>query len=257
MSCETSCSSCPSKGMCAIKNEGNIPSEIQKKFMNKTVVGVMSGKGGVGKSTISASLALQISKEKRACLIDADIAGPSISRVTGVDSSHIIAEKLIPSQLDSLDIFTPERGKEKYTKGIEILQYLESIDVEEYDVVVIDTPPGTSDIHIALAKHIPEINIILVSTPHRLSIADTNRQISFCNKSSLKIIGVVENMSGHTCGHCNFFIPVHKTLQLEGIGEDVPRITVPMNQTIAKESDCGVVKSVTAYMNIKELKIFN
>ncbi|KAI5159160.1 hypothetical protein NEAUS03_0073 [Nematocida ausubeli] len=257
MSCITSCSSCPSKNVCTIKNEESGPSEIQKKFMNKKVFGVMSGKGGVGKSTISASLALQMSKIKKTCIIDADIAGPSIARATGVESSQFIAGKLIPSRTEALDVFTPEDKENAHTKGMEILQYLSSIDVDDYEAIVVDTPPGTSDIHIALAKHIPNINIILVSTPHKLSIADTNRQISFCSKTGLKIVGLVENMSGYTCGNCQFVVPVHRTAQLEGVPEDIPRIAVPMCQDIAKESDHGVAKSVTQYMNISQLKIFN
>ncbi|KAI5188798.1 hypothetical protein NEMIN01_0166 [Nematocida minor] len=255
MSCITDCNSCPSKGACAIKNEGEGPSKIEKSFMDKIVIGVMSGKGGVGKSTVSASLALQLSAERKTCIIDADIAGPSIARVAGVDSSQIIAETHIPSKVDSLYVFTPEK-KSGPTKGVEILQYLEKISIEEYDVIVIDTPPGTSDVHIALAKHIPNIKIVLVTTPHKLSIADTNRQISFCNKSGLEIAAVVENMSGYKCASCEHVVPPQKTAHLTNLRADLPCISIPMSQMIAKESDSGVIQELKKYMNMAELKIF-
>lgn len=255
MSCVIDCNSCPSKGTCTIKNEGKGPSKIEMKFMGKTVIGVMSGKGGVGKSTISATLAYMISQDRRTCLIDADIAGPSIARVTGVDMSQIIAEEHIPSKIESLYVFTPEM-KSGETKGVEIIRYLESIRVEEYDVIVIDTPPGTSDIHISLAKHIPQIKIVLVTTPHKLSISDTNRQISFCNKSHLEIVGVIENMGGYKCTECGHVISLERTAQLKNIQEGVPFLSIPMSQRIAKESDNGIIQEMKKYMNVNELKIF-
>lgn len=256
MSCITDCSSCPSKGTCSIKNEKEGDSAIESKFTGKTVICIMSGKGGVGKSTIAAAIAHQISQEKKTCLIDTDIAGPSIARVTGVDSSQVIAEEHIPSKVDSLYVYTPE-DKTGHRKGAEILKYLASIKTEEYEVIVIDTPPGTSDIHIALAKHIPDIKVVLITTPHKLSIGDTNRQISFCNKSNLEIVGIIENMSGYTCIECDYTVEPVRTAQLKNIHQkDLPYIRIPMNQKIAKESDNGIIKEMKRYVNIHDMKIF-
>lgn len=255
MSCITDCSKCPSKGTCSIKNEGDQQSKIEMRFKDKTVICVMSGKGGVGKSTVSGAIAQQISQIRKTCLIDADIAGPSIARLTGVESSYVAAEEHIPSKVGSLYVFTPEQ-KSGHTKGIEIIRYLESINTEEFEVVVIDTPPGTSDVHISLAKHIPKIKIVLVTTPHRLSVSDTNRQISFCNKSNLEIVGVVENMSGYTCSECKHKIEPVRILPLKNLPDGLPVVSIPMSQNIAKESDSGVIQEMRKYMNVEDLKIF-
>lgn len=255
MSCITSCSTCPSRGGCSIKKTGSEKSQVEEQFKEKRVIVIMSGKGGVGKSTISGSIAVQISRVSKTCIIDADISGASIARVTGCESSQVIAEKLLPVRTGSLDVFTPE-STGGVQKGSEFLNYLESISVEEYETVVIDTPPGTSDIHIALSKHLPNMQVVLVSTPHKLSIADTNRQISFCRKAGLEIIAVVENMSGYECSSCHFLIETERRYFLD-IDKSVLRLAVPMSQKIAKECDSGILEEIEKYVKIESLKIFN
>ncbi|KAH9386357.1 uncharacterized protein NEMAJ01_1253 [Nematocida major] len=255
MSCETNCGECPARAQCSIRNTPGEPSAIEKKFAGKNVIGVMSGKGGVGKSTIAACIAHQISKAARTCIIDMDIAGPSIARVTGVECSQVIAETLVPSRTGSLDVFTPEE-KGGYRKGAEVLGYLEKIQVGEYDVIVMDTPPGTSDVHIALAKHVPNLKVVLVSTPHKLSVADTNRQISFCQKSGLEIVGVVENMSGYKCGNCHHVSAQDRGSARLNLDRSVPAISVPISQGIAKGADSGLLAELEKHINIEKLKIF-
>ncbi|KAI5180999.1 hypothetical protein NEOKW01_1240 [Nematocida sp. AWRm80] len=246
-SAPSACDGCPAKNTCSIKNElPEVQSRISKAFENKIVLGVMSGKGGVGKSTIAASLALALSQLTKVCLIDMDIAGPSIPRITNTTPLKAIGESLIPIEYNNhLDVLSPPDPEDNHTKGIEVLGYLSMINTEKYQILVLDTPPGTSDIHITLSKFIPHLKVLLVTTPHILSVSDTERQLSFCKRTQIEPLGIISNMSTLCCSNCHYNIDLYpETHSINDTSLKLPKLSLPLNQSIAKAADTGNIPSI-------------
>jgi Mrp family chromosome partitioning ATPase len=184
----------------------------------KNIVLVLSGKGGVGKSTVASGLACALAASgRRVGLLDIDICGPSVPRLFGVESRKVVqgddgwlpvhasAQLSLMSigfMLDSTDSAVVMRGPKKTSL---IRSFLGSTQWGELDFLVIDTPPGTSDEHMSAVEFLAGCNVagaVLVTTPQMVSVADVQKEISFCKKTGLRVLGVVENMSGYACPHC-------------------------------------------------------
>lgn len=190
----------------------------------KHVLVVTSGKGGVGKSTVAAQLAINLwNSGFSAGILDIDLCGPSIPRILGLENNkiHSCAEGWLPVYadghtkrfpvvsigflLDNPDSAVIWRGPRK---GSMVGEFLNSVCWGKLDYLVIDTPPGTSDEHITVLEHLQkstsdvDVGIIIVSTPQRVSLCDVSREIGFCMKTNMKIIGLIENMSGYKCPNC-------------------------------------------------------
>jgi len=180
---------------------------------------VLSGKGGVGKSTVTATLSRGISADenKQVGILDIDICGPSIPLIFGVDGEQVhqsgsgwspvyVEENLAVMSVGFL-LSSPEdaviwRGPKK--NGM-IKQFLRDVDWSDLDVLVVDTPPGTSDEHLSIVTYLKQAGIdgvVIVTTPQEISLLDVRKEIDFCRKVSIPIIGVIENMSGFVCPHC-------------------------------------------------------
>eukprot|EP00045_Choanoeca_perplexa_P002287 m.23781 g.23781 ORF g.23781 m.23781 type:complete len:274 (+) comp11429_c0_seq1:112-933(+) len=184
----------------------------------KHVILVLSGKGGVGKSTISTQIAIGlVAKGHKVGLLDVDLCGPSIPTMLGLSSETIrengqgwvpvykydqkLAVISIGFLIGSSDPVV-WRGPKK--TGM-IQQFLTTVQWGELDYLVIDTPPGTSDEHLAVLDCLKEVDVdgaVLVTTPQGVALADVRREASFCKKAKLHVLGVVENMSGFACPHC-------------------------------------------------------
>ncbi|MCS7200118.1 MAG: P-loop NTPase [Caldimicrobium sp.] len=185
-------------------------SKIKHKIM------VMSGKGGVGKSTIAVNLAVGLSlQDFMVGLLDVDLHGPSIPKMLGArelklsrrpdgrlgaikyspNLKFLSIEPLLPSE-DSAIIW---RGPIKISA---IKQFIGDIDWGELDYLIIDAPPGTGDEPLTIAKTIPDAYALLVTTPQEVSLIDVKKSIRFCQKVKMRILGLVENMSGFICPHC-------------------------------------------------------
>ena len=194
-------------------------SKIKQKFI------VMSGKGGVGKTSVSVNLAMALAnKGYQVGLLDVDIHGPDIPRMLGL-TGMLEADadsRMIPmSYSDNLKVLSMEslmqdkdeaiiwRGPVKHTA---IRQFIGEARWGDLDYLIIDSPPGTGDEPLTIAQLIPDAKAVIVTTPQEVSLADIRKSISFCRNVHMSIFGIIENMSGFTCPHCN------KTIDIFGTG---------------------------------------
>jgi Mrp family chromosome partitioning ATPase/predicted Fe-Mo cluster-binding NifX family protein len=184
---------------------------------------VMSGKGGVGKSSVAVCLALTLARRGfKVGLMDVDLHGPNVLRMLGLKTplDLMYAQfELPPDLFDHLRVISIEmlmknremaviwRGPLKHQL---IRQFLSEVHWGHLDYLVIDAPPGTGDEPMSVAQTIPEAHALIVTTPQEISLADVRKSINFCQKINMDILGLVENMSGHCCPHCGEAIPLFK-----------------------------------------------
>lgn len=188
----------------------------------KRIFLVLSGKGGVGKSSVSVQLALSAylsNPNVRVGILDIDLCGPSIPRMVHVDDRKVVQTSAgwTPVYLDdekrfgvmSIAFLLPNKDSSVVWRGPKknsmIGQFVNNVAWGDLDLLIIDTPPGTSDEHLAivesLSQYVPEA--IIVTTPQMVAISDVEKEISFCRTVNLPISGVIENMSGYVCKQCS------------------------------------------------------
>ena len=218
----SACVGCPNQSICASTPKGPDPdipiitshlSGIQHKIL------VLSGKGGVGKSTFTTMLAHAFASDENSIvgIMDTDICGPSIPKMMGVEPETIhvsnagwspiwAADNLgvmsVQFMLPSRDDAVIWRGPKK--NGL-IKQFLKNVDWGDMDYLLVDTPPGTSDEHLSVNSFLKESGVdgaVIVTTPQEVSLLDVRKEIDFCRKAGIKVLGVVENMSGFVCSNC-------------------------------------------------------
>jgi ATP-binding protein involved in chromosome partitioning len=177
------------------------------------VIAVGSGKGGVGKSTVSVNLAVALAQAgARVGLLDADITGPNIPMMLGVSGQPKASEnnKITPLERHgvkciSIQFFVPEgqpivwRGP---LVGGAIQQFLRDVDWGDLDYLVVDLPPGTSDAQLTLAQSVPLSGAVLVTTPQEVALSDVGKALAMFKRLSVPILGLVENMTAFACPHC-------------------------------------------------------
>jgi ATP-binding protein involved in chromosome partitioning len=253
----------------------------------KHKVAVISGKGGVGKSTVAVNLAAAFALHgKHVGILDADIHGPSVPRLLGLTGQQV---KVGPPgafpvmgplgmKVVSIDFFLPEEKTPTIWRGplkmAAIRQFLSDVVWGELDVLFIDLPPGTGDEPLSVAQLLPDIDgVIIVTMPSELSRAVVKKAIEFAQRLGMPIIGVVENMSGYICPTCGDKIDIFRSGGGKKMAEEtgVPFLgSIPIDPKIGVDSDKGVpfviehadslgakafveiVQKVEAYLNEKE-----
>jgi len=216
---------------------------------------VMSGKGGVGKSTVAANLAVALARRGRAVgLLDADLHGPNIpkmlnlegARVTGdeeginpVEGPHHLRVISIAFLLDSDEAPVIWRGPLKMKA---IRQFIGEVRWGPLDYLVIDLPPGTGDEPLSIAQLIPEGRTVIVTTPQDVALLDARKAVSFSRQVGLPVLGIVENMSGFVCPHCGGTIDLFKRGggQRAAVSLQVPFLgSLPLDPAIVASGDAG------------------
>jgi ATP-binding protein involved in chromosome partitioning len=186
---------------------------------------VLSGKGGVGKSTVAVHLARSLARAgKRVGVLDIDIHGPSIPRLLGLDRLAAETRRDPMSPVDTSDglrvmsigFLLPEDDRAVVWRGPLkmrlIKEFLGDLDWGELDYLVIDSPPGTGDEPLSVCQLIPDADgAIIVTTPQEVALADVRKSISFCREVGMPILGVIENMSGFVCPKCGAVTDIFKS----------------------------------------------
>ena len=235
------------------KKQENI--DVGKNLENvKHKIVVLSGKGGVGKSTISSNLALYLSKKGyKTGVLDSDIHGPSIPKIMGVeDEKGIMQNNLIQPiktkeglKIMSMGYLLPDKDSPVIWRGPmkmgAIRQLLGQVNWGKLDYLIIDLPPGTGDEPLSIAQLLPDVDgVIIVTTPQDVALVSVRKSINFVRKLNLNVIGIVENMSGFTCPHCGKKIDIFKTGGGKKASEDfkIPYLgSIPLDPDIVEIGD--------------------
>ncbi len=251
----SSCGSTKESQQAALAQQDNAITRSLGKIKNKILV--MSGKGGVGKSTVSVNLALSLAqKGYKVGLMDVDIHGPDVVRMldlTGTleppkSKNDMVAPLAYNENMKvvSLEYMMRDRDEAIIWRGPlkiqAIRQFVSDFDWGELDYLIIDAPPGTGDEPLSVAQTIPLLKAIVVTTPQKVALADVRKSINFCKTVKVDIVGVVENMSGFVCPHCNETVDIFSS----GGGEQVAREfdlpflgRVPMDPKVVVAGDDG------------------
>ena len=260
----SACAGCPNQSICASTPKGpdpDIPVITSRLSGIRHKILVLSGKGGVGKSTFTAMLAhaFAADEDKMVGIMDTDICGPSIPKMMGVEAETIhvsnagwspvwVADNLgvmsVQFMLPSRDDAVIWRGPKK--NGL-IKQFLKDVEWGELDYMLVDTPPGTSDEHLSVNSFLKESGVdgaVVVTTPQEVSLLDVRKEIDFCRKAGIKVLGIVENMSGFLCSSCKHRNPIFRATtggaKSLAIHTSIPYLgAVPLDPRIGMACDYG------------------
>nr|RBQ88740.1 hypothetical protein FVER53263_06559 [Fusarium verticillioides] len=250
----------------------------------KHIILVLSGKGGVGKSSVTTQLALSLASAGHSVgILDVDLTGPSIPRMLSIEESKVTqvpggwapvlvhegdsSKGLGSLHAMSLGFLLPKRGDAVVWRGPKktamIRQFLKDVLWDETDFLLIDTPPGTSDEHISLAETLQKdaqpgqvAGAVVVTTPQAVATADVRKELNFCTKTNIRVLGVVENMSGYVCPHCSECTDIFGSGGGKSMAEEfgVPFLgSVPMDAqfiSLVEEGRRPTYPSVTLFFGI-------
>ncbi len=213
------CSTCPSASKCSQNEQIKHQEELLKKRMSKIrhKLMVMSGKGGVGKTTVSVNLALELARRGyKVGLLDADIHGPNVPLMLGVEGErlHVTEQGVEPLVIGNNELKvvsmsfllqspdTPVIWRGPLKMGA-LRQFLSEVNWGELDFLIVDLPPGTGDEPLSIAQLIRDMDgSIVVTTPQEVALLDSRKSVNFSKKLGVPVLGIIENMSGFVCPHC-------------------------------------------------------
>jgi Mrp family chromosome partitioning ATPase len=260
-----SCAGCPNQSNCA-SGAARLPTpvheEVQARLESvKHVILVLSGKGGVGKSTVSSQLAWALQDRNfQVGVLDIDICGPSMPRMLGVEGQQVRRSNFGWSPVQSTDnlavmsvgFMLPNKSDAVVWRGPRkdalLKQFLTEVYWGDLDFLIVDAPPGTSDEHISITEYLkttPIDGAIIVTTPQEVALLDVRKEITFCRKTNTKVLGVVENMSCFICSCCKteHIIYPSTTGGGRGLSEEmkVPFLgSIPLDPKMVQSCEAGV-----------------
>jgi len=261
----SACAGCPNQKACA-SGEAKKPDpavlDVKENLKNvKRKILVLSGKGGVGKSTVSAQLSFGMAaRSMDVGLLDVDICGPSVPRMLGLlgQDVHNSGEGWSPVYVNdnlavmSIGFMLPNQDDAIIWRGPRknglIKQFLTDVNWGPLDALFVDTPPGTSDEHLSIVTYLQESSMdgaVIVTTPQEVSLMDVRKEINFCKKVKLPVIGVIENMSGFVCPNCShtehIFSPSSGGAEQMCKDMEVPFLgRIPLDGRVGKACDAGL-----------------
>lgn len=211
-----SCEGCPSKGNCS-KDKNSCQVQANEKNHIKHLIAVMSGKGGVGKSTVTVMLARALrAMGKTVGILDADITGPSIPRLMALEGEHAYASAdnmVLPVvsedgiEIMSLNYMLGDENDPVIWRGPVVSNVLRQLYTDvlwgDLDVLLIDMPPGTGDVALTILQEFPIQGVVMVSTPQPMVSMIVTKAIRMCQKMNVPVLGIVENMAYLDCPHCD------------------------------------------------------
>lgn len=246
-----------------IKWDANVPTDARisgrLQMDVRSTIAVASGKGGVGKTTVAVNLAVALAQAgARVGLLDADIYGPNIPIMLGVENQHPLAEhdKIVPLEAFGLKLMSmgflvsPEqamiwRGPMLHSA---IRQFLTDVEWGSLDYMVIDLPPGTGDAQLTLAQTLPLTGAVIVATPQDVALSDVVRGVNMFKRLEVPVLGVVENMSYFLCPHCGERTDIfdHGGAHRMADKMEVPFLgEIPLDPKIRLGGDTGLPVSIT------------
>lgn len=259
-----SCKGCPNQAICASAPKGpdpDIPLITARLASISHKILVLSGKGGVGKSTFTTLLAHAFARNPASTvgIMDTDICGPSIPKMMGVETEtiHVSASGWSPVWVaDNLAVMSvqfmlPSRDDAVIWRGAKknglIKQFLKDVEWGPMDFLLVDTPPGTSDEHLSVNSFLKESGVdgaVMVTTPQEVALLDVRKEIDFCRKAGIKVLGLVENMSGFVCPKCTHESQIFQATTGGGLALSkemgIPFLgSVPLDPRIGMSCDYG------------------
>ena len=262
MGCNHNCSSC-SKSNCGDRKESLLVETASENKINK-IIAVASGKGGVGKSTVTSLLAVNLAKRGyKVGIIDADITGPSIPKAFGVNSQIVgngnlmfpaftkLGIKVISVNLLIGDPTQPVLWRGPVIGGA-VKQFYTDVLWEELDYLLIDMPPGTGDVALTVFQSLPVDEVVMVTTPQDLVSLIVSKAVNMCNLMNINMLGLVENMSYIKCNCCDNIIYPFGQSHLEEVAQNFntlaldrlpinPETAVLVDKGMVEDADCSVL----------------
>jgi Mrp family chromosome partitioning ATPase len=256
------CKTCPSAGSCGSDpNQCGVQEDkglIGALNNVRNVIVVMSGKGGVGKSSVTGLLATGLAKEgKKVGILDADITGPSQPRLFGISNQKLTATEygIVPPttklgiKLISINFFLPHEDDPVIWRGPmlagAVKQFWEEVDWRDLDYLIVDLPPGTGDVPLTVMQSLPVNGIVIVSSPQDLAFMVVKKTIKMTQKMNIPILGLIENMSYAVCPHCDEKIEIFGKSQGAKVAKEtgIDFLTgLPWKEDLNRLSDQGKIE---------------
>ena len=217
---------------------------------------VTGGKGGIGKSTITAGLARSLASSGRKIgILDADLSGPNQSVLFQIDPLHIVDKQIVPAHIEGVKIVTlggiaqPETAlvwSDPVIRGT-LRKLVNEVKWEHLDLLIVDVPPGSGNIHMVLHELFPEATVLFVTTGSPLAIADCLRQISFYRRLKVPMLGILENFSEYPCSCCGKKQPMYDPCLVPDMAADVGLQLLdrlPWSQDIANGNEMTLLAEI-------------